>query len=433
MTEPSAPVSLRESERVGSARSVTIALEAEGSYRAGPPPGVAQAEPAAPLALKVQTRLDFIERVSVVDGAGRPRRVVRSVARAASAITGEVRPSAVALRPEVALLVAESRAEGVVVFSPAGPLTRSELELVQGAGDPLALPALLPEGPVAVGDRWKVGTEAAQALSAYDALAASALEARLEAVDDARATIRLSGDVRGAALGGEGMITCAGIVTFDRTAGRINRLSLTRTESRKPGPVEAGLDVKSTLTVDRRAVEIPAELRDDALAGRALEPDPQHERLVQLAPDGKYTLLHDRDWHIFWDDRRQTVLKRLDRGEVVAQCNLVTAPRAGRGRHQDLGQFRDDIRRALGSRFSRFVGAGEVDGDPAGGFRYKVGVQGRQRDLGVIWYYYLIASPEGDQLLVTFTMAESQVKAFADQDLRLVGSLRWTNPPPSTP
>src|SRR5206468_1422685 len=115
----------------------------------------------------------------------------------------------------------------------------------------------------------------------------------------------------------------------------------------------------------------------------------------------------------------------LDQGEVVAQCNLTAGPSAGPGRHQDLGQFREDIRRALGRRFGRLLGAGEVGGDPAGGFRYKVAVRGREGDLDVLWDYYLVASPEGDQLLVTFTLAESRAKAFADQDLRLIGSLQW--------
>ena len=118
---------------------------------------------------------------------------------------------------------------------------------------------------------------------------------------------------------------------------------------------------------------------------------------------------------------------------MIAQCNLMAAPPRRRGRHQDTGQFRDDIRRGLKDRFVQFLGAGEVGGDPAGGFRYKVGVQGRERDLGVVWYYYLIASPAGDQLLATFTFLEDHVKLFGGQDLDLIGSLRWLAAPQSEP
>jgi hypothetical protein len=153
---------------------------------------------------------------------------------------------------------------------------------------------------------------------------------------------------------------------------------------------------------------------------------PRHERLLLVAPDGKSTLLHDRNWHALWDDPRLMVLKRLEGGQVVAQCNLAVGPAVGKGRHQDPLQFRSDIRSALKQRFVQFLGAGEVDGDPAGGFRYKVGVQGREGDLGVVWYYYLVASPSGDQLLVTFTLAEEHARAFGDQDREMIGSLRWS-------
>ena len=113
---------------------------------------------------------------------------------------------------------------------------------------------------------------------------------------------------------------------------------------------------------------------------------------------------------------------------MVAQCNLAAGPGAGKGRHQDLAQFRDDLRRSLKQRFVQFLGAGEVDGDPAGGFRYKVGVQGREGELDVLWDYYLIASPEGDQLLATFTLAAEDAAAFGAQDLEIIGSLQWNGP-----
>src|SRR5262249_2269324 len=145
----------------------------------------------------------------------------RWVTDAASRINGQVRPSAAVLRREVALLVAEPRAQGVFVFSPRGPLTRPELELVQGAGDPLALAALLDTDPVAVGDHWRVGEAAARDLTAYDKIATNGLEGTLESLDGESAKFRLAGQVKGTVLGAEGTITCKGTFTFDRKQGRI--------------------------------------------------------------------------------------------------------------------------------------------------------------------------------------------------------------------
>jgi hypothetical protein len=238
----------------------------------------------------------------------------------------------------------------------------------------------------------------------------------------------LKGQVQGQVLGGPGTIHFDGFASFDRKAGIVSRLELNRTENRQPGPVEAGLDLKSTLMVIRRIAPLAPELADAAIAGQSMDTSPPLQLLQLIAPDGKYNLLHDRNWHTYWDDPKLVVLKRLEKGQVVAQCNLAAGPPAGRGKHQDPAQFRDDIRRSLKERFVQFLGAGEVEGDPAGGFRYKVGVQGRERELGVLWYYYLVGSPEGDQLLATFTLAQDDANSFGDQDLQLIGSLQWSQP-----
>lgn len=435
------PLSLRESASPGSVTKVRVDFSAQGLYQPESPPGgepVASGKGTASekpkgLALKVETRYEFLERIVKVDAEGRPTLALRRATRAGSAINGEVRPSSSALRPEVATLLAEVRPGGVEVGSLGGPLTRGELELVQGPGDPLAMGGLMPVEPVALLGRWKVSEASALSLSGYDTVLSQTLEATLAAVDETSATVRLRGEVRGKALGGEGTIALSGSYVFDRAAGRIRKLTLDRAETRRPGPVEAGLDVRSTLEVVREAAEPTGSVSDAALKRldperEAADPARRPDRLTLLlnSADGRFTLRHDRDWHTYWDDPRLTILKRLDsRGETVGQCNLSTGPRAGKGRHQDLDQFRDDVKKGLGARFSGFLGAGEVEGDPAGHFRYKIGAQGKQGDLGVVWYYYLIASPEGEQVVATFTLASLAVSTFGNEDERLIGSFRW--------
>ena len=446
----SGSVVLREPARGGECTRVQIELKAEGLFQPGlPPQAAAEARLPKPLSLEVQTRSRFRERLLGEGfwGAGRgdrrpaeaspPRglvaRSVRWVEEAASAIQGDVRPTASRLRAELSLLVVGRSEPGgeVVVASPAGPLTRSELELVQGVGDPLVLPDLLPQQPVASGESWKVPASALPALTGYDTVQSSSLEATLASVADDSARILLKGTVAGSVLGGPGSMECEGQLIFDRTEELVTRLELNRRERRDPGPVEAGLDVKSSLVVVRRRVPVPTELADAALAAAPLDLAPERQLLQFISPDGKFDLLHDRHWHLYWDDPKLAVLKRIDHGKVVAQCNLTAGPFAGKGKHQDVNQFRDELRQALKQRFIRFLGAGEVDGEAEGGFRYKVAVQGREGELGVLWYYYLLASPEGDQWLATFTLAEADAQVFGDQDLQMIGSLRWTDPAPA--
>jgi len=427
------PVTLREDPGRHAATAARIDLRASGLYRPDLPPDEkkSEAKMPKPLDIDIQTRLIFRERR--VEGNGERPKAIRLVSQAASAINGEVRPAAHELRPELSLLIAERADDGghVVVVSPSGSLTRAELELTQGVGDPLCLSALLPERPVLKGDKWPLGNAGLAAVSGYETFQSNKVEAEVESITDDRATIAIRGEVQGTFLKGSGTMTIDGRLGFDRKAALIDQVDLNRTESRQPGPIEAGLDLKSTIRIVRRPAPAPSELSDEAINDLSLDITPARKLIQLIAPDGRYDLLHDRTWHTYWDDSKLVVLKRFEpaKDRVTAQCNFAYGPQAGKGKHQDVQQFRDDVRKAMGDRFSQFLGAGEVDPGDEGGFRYKLGVQGREGELGVLWYYYLIASPAGDQLLATFTLADSDAAEFAQEDETLIGTLRWNDPP----
>jgi hypothetical protein len=362
-----------------------------------------------------------------VGRSGLATRAARLVESGEVAIDVKDRPMRKATRSERAILIAEERGgDGVRVFSPSGPLTRSELDLVETPADPLVLGRLLPDRAVGVGDTWEPSAATIKAMTEYEALATTSVRARVESMDEATARIRLAGDVRGAVRGGEGTTTLEGVLTFDRARGRVAGLELSRVEVRGPGQVEVGFRFEGTLSIVREPADTPAELADAVIAGLPVEASPGLLLLEFLAPDGRYRMLHDRDWHLLWDDTRMAVLKRLDRGEMVAQCNLSIGPNAGVGRHQDTAQFQADIRKAIGPRFVAELGAEELRDAAPGEFRYRVAVQGREKDQDIVWYYYLIASPRGDQIVATFTLNATDVKRLGDQDLQLIGTLEWT-------
>lgn len=414
------PVTLRDSPPP--AAQVVIEMTAEGVLKPAAPRG--EPEP-KPVALKVESRFEFVERA--LPG-GRPGRMARRVRQAAVAINSAARPVSNAVRPEVSTLIAERREDGPYTFSPGGPLTRAELDIVQTPADPLILPGLLPREPVSVGSTWTIDDETARLLGEYEAVASSTLRGKVEAIDAATATLSIAGEVRGAARGGEGTLSVKGTLTFDRGASLISGLTLERHEVRKPGQVEAGLDFRGTLSLRREPTEVPPELAEDVLAAQPQDASGGLD-LIQFAPaDGRYALLHDRGWHLFWDDARMAVLKRLDRGDLLAQCNLSVGPNAGKGRHQDPAQFRADVKKALGERFVEWVGAGEIDRDD-GGYAYKVAVRGREGQQDILWFYYLLASEEGEQLLAAFTLNAADAGRFGDQDGQLIGSLRFRAEP----
>jgi hypothetical protein len=421
---------------VGQAYKVRAEFTAKGSRPGSVRAGTSAARQTTPAAdepalpFSVNAELQWLERVQALDGPRRVRRVVRRL-QTSSANIGGFRASGqqihLEVRPEVGLLVADRRGDSVVVFSVGGPLTRTELGLVQTVGDPLLIADLLPGGAVKPGDSWEIPISAARALSDYDTVTSSSVKATLEACNEAKARVTLLGEIQGRARGGDGSIAVAGHFEFDRLRALLTRLELERAEARGAGPIETALDATSTLKVERSPIAVPDALNDAALEGLPLDPDCQRELLLLDPPGAQYTLLHDRSWHLVRDSTSRVVLVRLEGDRAVARCDLALGPNAGRGRHQDLGQFREDVRVALGAAYGRIVGAGDVGGAAAGGYRYRLAVEGAEDERGAVplSYCYLIASAEGEQLFALFRLTRVAEAAFGEEDLRLIGSLEW--------
>ena len=225
---------------------------------------------------------------------GRPRKVVRHVIQAAAASTVRSAPGRPCSGRKWPCWSRNGGAEDgpVVVVSPAGPLTRSELELVQAVGDPLALTR--PVAGRAGGGRAALAGGRGRRGGAERLRRDRGQRAGRHARVGRRAPRRGSGSAAGSrarCTAAQGRSPATALVTFDRRMGWIDRLEINRNESRRPGPIEAGLDVKSTLTMTRHADQPPATLADAALArlpagGHA----PQRACCSSMAPDGKATV-----------------------------------------------------------------------------------------------------------------------------------------------
>jgi hypothetical protein len=420
------PVTLVERLEQGERLRVLATLEAEGRYLPGEG---TEDTPVTPIELTVSTRMEAWDQVLAVDAEGLPTRLWRQVDRASVAIGGPepIRPQTITLRPEVSSLIVERPTgpnDRVVVASPQGPLTRAELDLVQMPADPIDVLGLLPEAgaEVALGDRWPVPDRVARSISGYDALASNTVEATLRTVDEEAAEGELAGSIAGAVLGGQGEMTIRGSFRFDRRGGRIASVTIERDERRKPGPVEAGLEFRSTIKIERSEAA-----NEEPGATPPKVPDPLPDDWLSLryaSPDGRYTLEHDRAWHVFSEDDQQVVLRRVEAGTVVVQANLVAGPTVEPGAQPKAERFRDDVKKALGDRFDRMIDAGSVTA-PEGEFRYRLALAGRQGDEPIVWYYYLVSDPKGRQVVAIFTLRASQVDRFGRRDQRMIGSLRW--------
>ena len=103
--------------------------------------------------MNVTCSLDYFEKTLEVptepDGTRRSVRDYQKVSAAVKVGEGKFEPT---LRPEHRLIGVEAGKQTAVLFSPAGNLTRDELDAIDIPGNSLLVDRMLPDKPVAVGD-----------------------------------------------------------------------------------------------------------------------------------------------------------------------------------------------------------------------------------------------------------------------------------------
>jgi hypothetical protein len=315
-----------------------------------------------------------------------------------------------------------------VLFSPRGPLQRDELDLITLPANSLLIDALLPPEPVSIGDSWKHNEPLLAAFFDLDAVSTSEVKSTLKSVDVGRtATIEMTGKLEGAAHGVSTKVEVKGRYTYDFSRQRITHLVLLIDEDRSIGHVNTGLDVTSKVTMsitpqaESKHLSLSDVERIDFVA------DPASNPLVHESTAGGFRLVLDRRWHGVNDEAKLLTLRFVDRGDLLAQCNIAPLEKASPGEHTSLARFQTDIREALGKNFGQFVRATEAK-DEQGRTIYRVVANGKVSDLPIEWHYYLVADQEGNQLAFAFTLEEGLVERFGDTDQLLVRGMEFIQP-----
>jgi hypothetical protein len=374
---------------------------------------------------------EFVERVKKTGTDGLPVQAARiyQTARAGIAI-GEDK-SERSLRPERSLIVAQRCKDALVAYCPKGLLTREELETTDHI-DTLSVPGLLPGKKVSAGETWKVPNAVAQYLCHFDGLTEQDLTCKLESVTGNVAYVTVSGTARGIDLGAAVKLSVRGNVRFDLAARRYAEFQWEQKEERDQGPASPASQGEVTFRVLRSVIpEVPG-LSGIALAIAPLEQDPPPARVTNLEhrdTRGRYELTLARDWQLVASEGPYLILRLMNRGEFVAQATVRSWQKAEPGKHITPDELRDALQAAPNWQQEKDLGAEEVKADAKGYWIYRVGAQGQLNDLDVMQYFYMVAGPGGDQVLMTFTVTPSQASKLESRDLDLVRGLTL----PATP
>ena len=123
----------------------------------------------------------------------------------------------------------------------------------------------------------------------------------------------------------------------------------------------------------------------------------------------------------------------MEKGSLIAQCNLSPVPTAAPGQHVPLEQFEADIRKSLGQRFKEIKAREEVPG-VAGKQIFRVVAEGNVElrnakgstgNFPMNWIYYLVADKTGRQVSFVFSVESNLIEQLDERDLDIVRSVQF--------
>jgi hypothetical protein len=307
-----------------------------------------------------------------------------------------------------------------------GPLTREELELMSEHLDSLAVTGLLPAKSVAIAETWKIANPIVQALCNFEGLTAHDLVGKLEEVKDQVARVSVTGSANGIDLGALAKLTLQATYLYDLNTRRLTRLEWQQKDERGQGPASPATAVRVTTTLTRAEIAKPAALSDVALISvpEGFEPPLPMTQLEYHDAKSRFNLLHGRDWQTVSRSDEHLVMRLMERGDFVAQVTLTPWTQADKGKHLTPEEFQQAMADTPGWEPQQELQAGEVATD-GGRWIYRISQMGLLDGTKVMQNFYLVAGPDGEQVVLTFTMTPKQTDRLGTRDLSLAGGIEF--------
>jgi hypothetical protein len=320
------PIRLREVISGATTYHVSTHVDLTGELTV--PPEEGQKAPSK-VSLTGRSFIEYEERILDMGTADRPGpRTLRIYRRVDLERTVGDKPQDSTIRPTVRRMVILRTGHREVPFSPDGPLTWSEIDLVRTDVFTPALTGLLPERPVVPGDRWSAAAAAVEELTDLEKIEEGALECRFDEITSLAgrrlARVRVAGTVRGVNEDGPNRQQFDGYFYFDLASNHLSYLFLEATHLLLDKDGQTAGRVKGRFVLTREVKAPSRELRDEAVRGLSLEPTAENTLLLYDNPELGVRFLYPRRWRVGVVRGRQVILD-----EANGNGLLLTVESAG--------------------------------------------------------------------------------------------------------
>jgi Family of unknown function (DUF6263) len=377
------------------------------------------------LPLEVTAQLRFAERPVVTNDASLISLAVRDyeIAQADMKVgKGTIKNE---LAKEHRLIVVEQHQETHALFSPEDSLSRDEADLIDGNADSSLFPALLPSKAVAIGDSWTPSNEVLAQLMRWDIVTQSDVTLKLNRVENNVAIIDVAGKLSGGKEGITSELTLEGKLNFDLEAKICSWLALVVKENRTASQGTPGFETSSRIRVSITKSPLSERLAELDLTTLKLKSDAATQLLRYRSAAAGFEFVYEPAWRVVTDQRDLTVLRYLQRGDVLAQCNVSSLAPLNKGEQLTLEGFQAHLRQSLKDSLGEFVEGGEQLNE-SGVRVLRVVATGTIAEVPLQWVFYHLSDDQAHRVSIAITVNAEHAERFGRAEETLINSFYFS-------
>lgn len=303
-------------------------------------------------------------------------------------------------------------------------LSQAEFELIKNPADPLTYAKLLNKKNVKIGGKWKIDNDALADFLAVDRILFNETQLLLKNVVKNKARVYMLGKVD-ATIDDVGTgLKISGIFDIDLTSKTVTDVRLNMDETREAGQVAAGFQGKSKIDI-RLTRDGTCEHLSNAKLKKYTKSRRIKQKLKWASDSGRFALEYDPRWRVIAAEQEAAVLRYVDDGDLMAQCDVVQLPSRPANKPLTLAAYKKEVEKMIRSDKTARISAAKEMTTSTGLNALKVTVKGVEKELPVQWIYYHVSSEDGRRLTFVFTLEQEIANVFQPSDHRMVNGLSF--------
>ncbi|MFL5341249.1 MAG: hypothetical protein ACJ8F7_13965 [Gemmataceae bacterium] len=328
------------------------------------------------------------------------------------------------IRPAVRRMVVlpEPNRRMPLPFSPDGPLTYAELDIVSKEVFTPSLAGLLPAGAVKPGDTWKVGAAAVIALTNLEKIDEGAIDCRFDEITTQLgrrvARVSLSGGVRGVDEFGPVRHVFDGYFYFDLQSNHLSYLTFKGQHLFLDEAGKVGGKIEGTFTLTRQVNVRPPDFSDEALRAVNVFQNDDNTLMLYDNPDLGIRFEYPRGWKVASNEGTTQILLDGPGGNGLMVTPLAPAEVPTAARYQT--EAKADIEQRFNGKIFGMQSAKMLQGEPRPVERFAIEAEMRgQRQL---LDYFIVKQKNGGATLAA-TLLPDAVRDLRPQVERIAKSV----------